>query len=175
MKLPKRINWLVLVLPVLLFTLGFVTLFSTDTTLARQHLVFFGIAAVIYLAVSLVDYRVFGYLWEPLYLFTVGLLLLTYFVGNEIFGSARWLQVGIVNIQPSEFAKVMVIILVGALLVKRPDSLSTPKYLLKMMLFILPLFILVLIQPDLGTAIVILSIVVSLLWFGGFKKLYLLI
>jgi rod shape determining protein RodA len=175
MRLPKRINWLVLVLPVLLFTLGFVTLFSTDSGLAKQHLLFFVIAAVIYLGVSLIDFRNFSYFWEPLYLLTVGLLLLTYFVGNEIFGSARWLQLGIINIQPSEFAKVMVILLVGSLLSKKPESLTSPKYLLKMLLLVLPLFILVLIQPDLGTAIVILAIVASLLWFGGLKKLYFLV
>lgn len=172
MKLPKRINWLIVVLPVLLFTLGFVTLFSTEPALAKNQLGFFVVAALVYFAVSIVDYRLWGFFWEPLYLITFVSLLLTYLLGNEIFGSARWLQFGTFTFQPSEFTKFVVVVVVSYLISIKSSSLLLPRYVGKVLLFVLPLFILVLIQPDLGTSIVLLSIVFGILWFGGLKKMY---
>ncbi|MBT6401516.1 rod shape-determining protein RodA [candidate division WWE3 bacterium] len=172
MQFPKRINWFLLVIPILIFALGFVTLFSTQPDLARNQLVFFAISIVVYLGVALVDYRVWGHFWKPMYFVTLGLLVLTFVLGQELFGSTRWLQIGSFNLQPSEFTKIVVIMVVAFLLSKKSDSIENPKYLLNIMLYIVPLFGLVFIQPDLGTSIVIISIVLAILWFGGLKKIY---
>ena len=172
MKLPKKINWFLLIFPVLIFSLGFVTLFSTNLQLATNQLVFFVLGVAVYAFVSLVDYRLWGYYWRQLYFVGLIVLLMTYFVGHEVFGSSRWLQIGPFTLQPSEFAKIITLITVSYFISRGDRGIKEVKEVLRIAAFVIPLVLLVLIQPDLGTSIVILLIFVGCLWFGGLKKIY---
>ncbi len=175
MKFSKRINWFILVLPILIFTLGIVTLMSTSPDLARDQLIFFIVGCIVYFLVATTDFRILGYYWKPLYIFTVLLLIITFILGREVFGSTRWLQIGLFNLQPSEFAKLVVLIVTAFLISSNISSVSSVKGVLKTALYILPIFGLVFIQPDLGTSLVILFIFISLLWFGGANKMYFIV
>jgi len=175
MKFPKRVNWFLLILPVLIFSLGFVTLFSTNQDLAKNQLIFFVLACLIYVFVSFVDYRLWGYYWKQLYFVTLIILLVTFFVGHEVFGSSRWLQIGSFTIQPSEFAKIVTLIMVANFVSRGRKDFLDAKKVLKISMFVLPLILLVLLQPDLGTSIVILLVFLTCMWFIGLKKIYFLI
>jgi rod shape determining protein RodA len=92
------------------------------------------------------------------------------FKGININGSQRWINLGFIQFQPSELAKVSVILLVAKLLEQRNgDKLLLFKDILPIGLIILLPFFIVLTQPDLGTSIVFVCIFLGMLWIGNVR------
>lgn len=118
---------------------------------------------------STVDYRVWLRQAWWLYLIGVGLLLLVLLIGTKVYGATRWLNFFGVLVQPSEFAKVAVVVLLARILglpSARPRDLST--VLAALLLAGLP-FALILKEPDLGTAAILLPTTVLMLFASGAK------
>jgi cell division protein FtsW len=92
------------------------------------------------------------------------------FVGVEINGAKRWLDAGLFNIQPSEFAKLGCVILVAVFLTQWQSGKLTARELTgRLALVTLPVFALVMLQPDMGTTMSIAIAVFFLLWLGGVR------
>ena len=142
--------------------------FSTPLSNWINQLVWLGGGSLVYLAVSLVDYRIWLSLWHWFYLGCLLLLILVLLpgVGDAQFGAQRWLDLGFFKLQPSEPAKVAVLfatasLLVGERLGSIRQSLGT---LGKLALAAgVPMF-LILLQPDLKSAIVLPPMVFSMLY-----------
>lgn len=125
---------------------------------AAKQAVFAGVGLVGMLGVSLFDYRGWRRYGRLLYLGIAVLLLVTLFVADEINGARSWINLRFFNLQPSEFAKVALIIAHGALLARLgPRITQLPPFLRSLAFFVLPM-LLVLAQPDFGTAMVLGSI-----------------
>src|SRR3989344_8334905 len=121
----KRFNYALCVLPVLIFANGFITLLSSSPEKAKTQFIFFLVGYLLFLLISLIDYSVYKYCWKYLLVFVTSLLLVTYFIGDVRFGSVRWFSIGIFNIQPSEFAKIVLIISLSALLASKERYLDS--------------------------------------------------
>lgn len=119
----------------------------------------FGIAAMI--ALSVIDYRVLGSFWPMLYGGMLALLALVLVAGQNVFGAKRWLGYGWASFQPSELAKVVVILCLARFLAGRGESVRRPKTLLASLAIVLLPVALIYRQPDLGTSLVLL-----VTWFG---------
>ena len=119
------------------------------------------------LAASYVPLRYLDNIAVPAFLFSLALLALTLMVGPKIAGAQRWLAVGPVRIQPSEFAKVTYIIMMAHMLGKTADGLrKLPATLGSLLLTFLPMM-LILREPDLGTSLVFMAVWVGLVfWYG---------
>src|SRR3970040_2235216 len=114
------------------------------------------------LAVAAVDYRLWSAFARPIYVLPVVLLALIPIAGVAGFGSARWFQVATVTIQPSELAKIlMILVLADYLARKRTDTLGT---LLKSLALVQLPAVLILGQPDLSTAVVLLVVWLGVGW-----------
>lgn len=113
------------------------------------------------------DYRIL-YKWVPaLFVINVLLLLVVKFAGTSALGAQRWIQIGPFTLQPSEFAKLFMIICLARLLSKRKQEYKTWKSLLPIAgLMSLPTF-LIFIQPDLGTSLVFCAITFGMLYVCG--------
>jgi rod shape determining protein RodA len=114
------------------------------------------VGLILLFAVAVFDYRLLANLQRPIYLVTIGVLLATSVIGHVQLGAQRWLSVGNLLIQPSEFAKILVIIVLAKFLADRQrqmDKLRT--ILLSFVLVAIPV-VLVYDQPDLSTAISLL-------------------
>ena len=125
---------------------------------------------------SRVDYAWFRRAAVPLAgLALAGLLLvLVPGVGSVINGARRWIYLGGQGIQPSEFAKLAAVVLVAALIVKRPRELLTLKGFLRLAgIGIVPAAALIMLEPDLGTTLVLVTAVVAVLVAGGAPLRYL--
>ena len=125
---------------------------------------------------SRVDYAWFRKAAGPLAgLALAGLLLvLAPGVGSTINGARRWLILGGQGVQPSEFAKLAAVVLVAALIVKRPREVLTPKGFLRLAgIGIVPAAALIMLEPDLGTTLVLITAVVAVLVAGGSPLRYL--
>lgn len=139
--------------------------------LPTSNMLIFGVLFVSLAAAAFIDYRVLtGRMAYLLYAIGIGLLLLVLWKGDNINGSVRWIGIGSFQFQPSETAKVFTILLLAHLLAKRNGE---PLRLLRdivpiCMVVIIPI-VLVLKQPDLGTSLVFVSILIGMLWQGNIR------
>jgi cell division protein FtsW len=89
-------------------------------------------------------------------------------VGTTINGARRWIFIGGQSVTPSEFAKLAVVILVAALIAARPGEVTTPRGFIRLVLIgIAPAAALIMMEPDLGTTIVLVGAVCAVLVAGG--------
>jgi rod shape determining protein RodA len=147
-----------------LLVAGLVTLASIDHTLFVRQLIWVAIALAIMFALPYVNLRaIFSYRWVILsiYLGALSLLVLTYFVAPGIKGHRSWIVLGPILLQPSEFMKAALIILLSSFFALRHVSIARWKTIAISFLYFLVPFIFVLLQRDLGTSLVLFAI-----WFG---------
>ena len=120
--------------------------------------------------------------WIPLYvwerfsalLLISGILLLVVVlvpgISQSINGSTRWLSLGVINLQPSEFVKLFVIVYLSGYLVRRGEEVRTRVWgFLKPMLLLTLIAILLLMEPDLGAAAVIFATALGMMFLGGVR------
>ncbi len=120
------------------------------------------------IVVAAIDYNIWRKLNWWIYGFNISLLLLVFVMGSSAKGAQRWLQItSSIGIQPSEFAKVFVIMTFACFLVDRKDKLNYFKDFLIPLLFVLPPTILIFLQPDLGTALVFGAIFIGMMFMAG--------
>ncbi len=115
------------------------------------------------------DYAKLKSFFKPLYLVNLLMLLAVMFIGTSALGAQRWIQIGPITVQPSEFAKLLMIICTAALLSERVGQFNNVKSILPVGLFIGIPFLLVLKQPDLGTSLVFLAIGFGMLFVSHIK------
>lgn len=128
---------------------------------------FFLINLAIVLGISRFDYRRLKSFTKPLYGINLVMLIAVMFLGTSALGAQRWIQLGPVTLQPSEFSKLIMIVCLAAVLSERIDKLDTFKSLLPIGLFVGIPFLLVLKQPDLGTSLVFLAITLGMLFISN--------
>ena len=129
----------------------------------------FGIilGSVILIVLMLIDYHFILKFYWLIYLFNLVLLLAVKFLGEDHKGAQRWIDLGPVQIQPSEFAKIFIVLFFAQMMLKYKDKLNTPKVLLLFIVtFAIPL-LLVFKQPDLSTSIVIVISFCVIMYIGG--------
>ncbi|MCI4136260.1 rod shape-determining protein RodA [Bacillus vallismortis] len=131
------------------------------------YLVGFGIMA----GTAYIDYELLERLALRLFVGTVFLLILVHFFGTYKNGSQRWLSFGVLEIQPTEFMKIILILLLASVLNQyHHKRFSFTESLIptgKIMVYTVIPFFFILIQPDLGSALVILSIAFTLMLVSG--------
>ncbi len=135
-------------------------------TLKRQ-LTWIAIGIALAALTSILDYNRLKNWGLPLYLGISALLLFVMFFGASELGAQRWIDIGAFRFQPSEFAKVIIVITLGIQLAARKGDLSNPRdTLLAFAHVAIPLF-LIYKQPDLGTALAILALALGMLFIAG--------
>lgn len=105
--------------------------------------------------VSLVDYRLVVNLGKPLYLAGVGVLGLVYLTGQEAFGAQRWLGGSFLAFQPSEAAKILLIVALAHFMGNHIEKMNRLPWIVFSGLLVLPPIVLVYLQPDLSTTVLI--------------------
>ncbi|MBN1483371.1 MAG: rod shape-determining protein RodA [Chloroflexia bacterium] len=123
---------------------------------------------------SSMDYRYLAYVRWVLYLLNLGMLALVFFVGKQTYGATRWIDLGVFDLQPSELAKPLLVITLGCFLAQRQERAERLSTFLLSILHVLPPTVLVFLQPDLSTAMVLLAIWLGMVWIGGVRPAYLL-
>ncbi len=151
----KFINWPITISLFLLLTFSVSVIFSTSFNLGLQQLIFAIVGIFLYFLISEIDYQTLVNFIKPSYFVIILLLILVFILGIESRGSIRWIPLGIFNIQPSEFAKpVLILVLSFFWAFNRPTWIN----ILKSILLTLPIVFLIFKQPDLGTTITIVAL-----------------
>ncbi len=165
----RRVDWINPIAMIVLGVMSTVFIYSaqayTQGTEWKMQIVWFCLGFVVYLLVSLTDYRLL--LRYAHYLYGVGIvLLILVFFGPEVYGSRRWIDFGVFKAQPTEMAKIGALVLSASILAR--SEIGSVRESLKGIAkvsgcFLLPMF-LIFLQPDLGSAIVFPPMVFSLLY-----------
>jgi rod shape determining protein RodA len=124
--------------------------------------------AVVFI-IAAIDYRIWSGLARPLFVVTVVILAMIPIAGFVGFGAARWFNVGIATIQPSELAKISMIIVLADFMSRNQEKLERFSTVIRSLILVgVPLF-LIFIQPDLSTAFVLLVIWFAQAWLAGIR------
>lgn len=118
-------------------------------------------------AVAYFDYAWFGVLAPLLYLLTIGLLILVLAIGHNILGGQRWVTIAGQKFQVSEFAKVLMIVVLAKWFADRHDRIRSPLVLLGALVLLIAPWALVYRQPDLGTSLVFVAIFFGMAFIAG--------
>lgn len=136
------------------------------TAVAERQGLFLVVGIVLVFAIIFFDYRLLLRLAPIVFMSTVAMLVLVRLAGVEVNGATSWFQAGGFRLQPSEFAKIGLIVTVAALLSRnRSGTLSLLSLILIIAVTTVPIG-LVVVQPDIGTAMVFLAIVAAMLMVG---------
>ena len=120
-------------------------------------------------AVAYFDYAWFGVLAPLLYLLTIGLLILVLVIGHNILGGQRWVTIAGQKFQVSEFAKVLMIVVLAKWFADRHDRIGSPLVLLGALVLLIPPWALVYRQPDLGTSLVFVALFFGMAFIAGVR------
>lgn len=131
---------------------------SVATNVIKQVVgILLGFGAFVYMART--DYR--AVMSSSRWLYTANLILLVLVmvpgIGDESLGAQRWIKLGPLNLQPSEIAKVLLILTLGAFLERNRATLDQPHTLVRSLLHMAFPMLLIFKQPDLGTSLVLVS------------------
>jgi rod shape determining protein RodA len=136
------------------------------TTFVRG-LMWTGIALVAFVLTTAFDYKWLKTFSWPLYVIQLALLVLTLAVGTGVGGSARWVPIGPFQFQFSEIAKILMIVVLANYFGARQGRLGSLPSILGACLLVVPPWLLVMLQPDLGTSLVLLAILGGMLFMSG--------
>lgn len=164
------VDWSLIILPILLSLFGLAVLFSfqTRSALAVNQAVYLVGGLVVFLVASFTDYRNWRSGSWYLYGLGVGLLILVMIYGSTIYGAKRWIDLTIIQLQPSEIVKMAIIIITGHTLANLVDGERLVTRLVGLTFYVgLPVYLIAR-QPDLGTASVIIFTFLVLLTFVKF-------
>ncbi len=178
-KLFKSIDRVCLFIVCALFLIGMVALYSAnggisgDSSEVWKQGLWFGIGFVILAGITLMDYKTFEKLWIPIYIVILILLVAVLFT-KPINGACSWFNLKFMSVQPSEFAKICLILTIARMIdiQKQKGNFQKPQYILLLLLLVLVPVLLIIKQPDYGTAIVILFTVAMMLFAAGIKWRY---
>ncbi|WMT38832.1 FtsW/RodA/SpoVE family cell cycle protein [Paenibacillus sp. D2_2] len=153
---------------------------TKDTNLAGLHisnLIMFAAFCIPMLALFWFDYRILlGRLLYILYGLGIAMLVVVQVSGENINGATRWLNIGHFQLQPSELVKIFTILLAAHLLGKRAgEKLRLVQDLIPVCIVFLIPIALIMKQPDLGTALVFIGVLISMLWMGNIRLLYMIV
>ncbi|HUO48343.1 MAG TPA: rod shape-determining protein RodA [Acidimicrobiales bacterium] len=132
------------------------------------------VGALVMVAFAALDYRWLEPISRVLYALIIVALLSMFVIGSSALGATRWLQLGPIQIQPSAFATLVMIVAVAAFCARRPDGLE-PLDLLKVLGMAAVPILLVIKQPDLGTGIVMSIVLLVMLVVAGIPTRYLIL
>ncbi|QQR53142.1 rod shape-determining protein RodA [bacterium] len=179
----RNFDWVIAGVTVLLVVMGILVIWSTTFKATTQvgmgdvwRQLQFAIVGLLGLAaMARIDYRTWSKLTVWLYGSMIVLLLYVLLFTNSILGAQRWIDLGLFNFQPSEYAKLVVIIVLAKFLSQYYDRLEHWRYLLWSVVIVAVPTILVMRQPDLGTALVLGAIWLAMVACSRVRKSHLVI
>lgn len=176
-----KLDWILILASFLLLTIGLVALYSIsvseetngEISIFSKQLIFAIIGIVMMFGLSFVDYRYFRSHSKIVYFFMVFLLVGVLLVGTITRGTVGWLTIGSFHIQPVELAKVLLILSLASFITKSTAVLSELARIVTSVVLASVAIFLTLQQPDFGSALVLVSILIAMILLSGIEWKYL--
>jgi len=176
-RLVINFDWVLLLTVCLVSAIGIVNLYSataewsTGTPFYLKQLFWLGGGLLLALLMCLFDYRHLEHFSIHVYILSIGLLLFVLLLGKTSMGATRWIHLGFFNLQPSEVIKVAMILVLARFLGRNAHHFGFQFIeLWQPALILLVPVTMILKQPDLGTALMLVFISASMLLFAGLQR-----
>ena len=137
--------------------------------LPLRQIIFGGIGFLVLILAAGIDYRFWSGAIVPMYFVIVVFLLLLFIIGAARFGATRWIETGLVSIQPTELAKIVVILALADFFDKNIDLSRDWAWLLKSLVIAAGIAGLIFIQPNLSNVIIVMVLWASMTWVAGLQ------
>lgn len=132
--------------------------------------IYFALAGLVLIfIVAAIDYRFWMAIYRPIFIVMSLLLFFLFLSAQAVFGAARWFQVGVLFVQPTEFAKIAAILLLARYFDKTQNQPRDLRWIFGAFFWVMGLAIWILLQPNLSNVVVLMVILASLLWFNGMQ------
>lgn len=177
-RLVVNFDWILLLTVCVLAGIGIVNLYSatanwhmSSAPIYMKQLIWLGGGLLLVLLICCFDYRHLEHFAFLGYVATIGMLFFVLLMGKTSMGATRWINLGFFNLQPSEVIKIVMILLLARIFGRtaRPEGYCLADIWLPAFLLLLPVG-LIMKQPDLGTALMLVFISVSMLIFAGLQR-----
>lgn len=143
--------------------------------LINRQIYFALLGLVLIFFVATIDYRYWMALFRPIYIVMMLFLIALSSLGQIAFGAQRWFTVGVLFIQPTEFAKIVVIIILARYFEQSQYEPRDFLWIFRGFLWVFGLMIWILLQPNLSNVIVIMVIFAAMLWISGLQLKHLFV
>ena len=180
-RLSKNIEWSILICTILLIIIGLIALFSATQTTEydefKKQILWIGISIPFIIAFILIDYETLAKV-SPIFYAVLIILLIGVLFTEPINGATSWYSFGSFSLQPAEFSKIFVImvlsLVMSKMLQKGKREISRPTRLLILLAIIGLPVLLIIKQPDYGTALGFCIAFILMLFVGGIDKRYII-
>lgn len=170
--MPKKYNlrnydiWLVILL-IAITVIGILAIGSAKESVQSRQIMGFIAGILIMTGISFIDYNyILKFQWI-IYSVNIILLLLVQLIGQSANEAQRWVSIMGIRFQPSETAKILLILFYAQFIIKNEEKLNTFSTIFKAVFFLIPPWVLIYKQPDLSTSIMIIIIFCVVLYIGG--------
>lgn len=155
-------------------TVGTMVVRSARPDLFSKQLMGFIAGLIIMIILSLIDYHIWMKLWFLLYPVNLGLLIAVMLKGENSGGAQRWFSIFGIRFQPSETAKILLILFFAAIIMKLRERINEWYFTLLLIVLVIPPLFLIYKQPDLSTTIVVTLIFYTILYLGELDYKYII-
>ena len=171
-------DWQTFLITALSITMGLISIYSATydagmSTYFFKQLIYAGVGIGVMLVLMVMPERWLQAYSLAFYIFIILLLITVLIFGKTIYGTRGWFQIGSFSIQPSEFAKLAALNLVATHISRKGTDIKTFRDFGIVLTIILAPFVLILMEPDFGTATVMLALLIGILFWTGFDLLVL--
>lgn len=179
-QIQRKIDWITLGITLIISIIGLVFIYSATVTPDTPYSTYFAkqsagivLGFILYTIFALVDFRTLCRWGYFLYFFTLILLIFTMIKGSIGMGAQRWIDVKFFKFQPSELAKLFLPAFIVYYLHGEPTGSSLRRFLLILIVLAVST-LLILKQPDLGTAVIVAIAGFIMLWYAGMSRKFFL-
>jgi rod shape determining protein RodA len=171
------LNWPLLALIFLLGAFGIYAIYSAtwmrEQDFWNRQMIWMMIGMVVFFGAAMTDYHWVRVGALPIYIVSLLLLVATHFIGERVYGSGRWLDLGLLNVQPSQLAILGGVLVLG-LFLSEYESMPSPLQIAVCGAIVGVPCLLILMQPDLGSSLVWLPVLLAMLYTARIPARYLI-
>ncbi len=166
----SQMDKIILLITYALVTLSTIFVYSATrkSGFVGKNIMWIAIGTILVIIISFIDYREVRKYTKHIYGICIILLLVVRFLGKKTLGAQRWISIGPFQLQPSEFVKIAIIIMIAYRIANEyKEGINNLMDIVTAVLPVSPLILLILIQPDLGTTLITVSAYVFMIFLYG--------
>ncbi len=178
-KILYQTDWIIFGCAFLICVASLVTLynFGGEQHFFNRQLIFLGISATLFFVFTFIDLQIVknSHIGLYIYLFLIGVLMVLFVLGNTVKGAQSWFSFGAFAFQPTDLMKLATIIVCAKYFSRRHVEIKRFKHIIISFVYMFIPFILIFLQPDFGSAIILFCIWFGMVFLSGLSKKHLLI
>lgn len=178
-RILKNIDWLLYAAAAFITIVGIITMnsFTGDNNFATRQIVWLCLSSIVFFLCSAIDWRFLRSTTAvtSVFFLSVALLVLLTIIGSVFKGAQSWFNLGAFAFQPTDFAKLGVILVLSKYFARRHVEIAHIRHIIVSGLYAFIVFVLVFMQPDFGSAVVVMMIWLGMVLVSGISKKHLLL